>query len=115
MNLEDQYQQLHRELNPYLPLLGQAADTILDQDVSLYPIFVVSAEPIDIGIPLISRSDVGQWAINASSLEELVTKRIIQEDRLEVFRSVFKDPRTFLCFLIFSEGNASIGFLPRVG
>lgn len=113
MNLEDQYQQIYRELNPYLPILGQAADTILDQDVSLYPIFVVSAEPIDMGIPLISRPDTGQWLINASTLEELVTKRIVQEERLDVFRSVYKDPHTHLCLLIFSEGNASIGFMPR--
>lgn len=113
MSLDEQYRSLHKELEPYIPMLGQAAETILDQDVSLYPIFVLSAEPVDMGITLIDEAGPTQWIISASTLEELVTKRIVQEDRLDVFRSVYKDPREHLCFLILQGGSASIGFLPR--
>ena len=43
---------LEEELKPYKPLLGKVADTIMEQDVSSYPIFVLYRDAIEVGIPL---------------------------------------------------------------
>ncbi len=107
---------LEAELKPYLTTMGSAADTILDQDVSSYPLFVVHQHTVDIGIPLISRSDEEDgpaWSINASTLEELATKKIIEMARVERFQEVYKDPREHLCLFVLSDLGANFMFIAR--
>ena len=105
---------LEKELQPYKKLLGEAADRIMDQEVSKYPIFVAHQYEVDIGVLLVDRDQSeGNWSINASSLEEFATKNIIRSDRIENFREVYKDPLQHLCFFVLSEMGANFVFLPR--
>ena len=105
---------LEGELIPYTGVLGQAADTILDQNVSEYPIFVAHQHQMDIGLLLVNREETkGNWSVNASTLEEFVTKQIIGPDKVESFKAVYKDPTEFLCFFVLSELGATFIFLPR--
>ncbi len=107
------YSEVKTVLRAYIPMLGQAADVILDQEVSTYPIFVVHQELLSIGIPLIEQAAESDWSVNASTLEELVTKQIVMEDKLPAFRQVYKDPRQFLCLLVIDAQGANFVFLPR--
>ncbi|NUQ22380.1 MAG: hypothetical protein HUU34_00390 [Saprospiraceae bacterium] len=107
------YTQVKTVLQPFIPALGQAADVILDQEVSAYPVFIVHQAMLSMGIPLIENAAESEWSVNASTLEELVTKQIVQEDKLDVFRQVYKDPRTFLCLLVIADSSADFVFLPR--
>lgn len=114
MDTQDQFTQLQGELRPFLVMLSQAADAILDQDVSSYPIFVVHRTELGIGLPLVEQAeDADQWSINASTLEELVTRQLIQESKVPGFRNVYKNPRKFLCLLVLQEDGASFVFMPR--
>ena len=82
---------LEKELEPYSKVLTQAAGTIVDSDVSRYPIFVVHQHQMDMGIPLIDKEQFkGNWSVNASSLEEFVTKNIIEQEKIDGFRTVYK-------------------------
>ncbi|CAL6314681.1 unnamed protein product [Bathycoccus prasinos] len=77
---------LEKELEPYSKVLTQAATTIIDSDVSKYPIFVVHQHQMDMGILLIDKEQFkGNWSVNASSLEEFVTKNIIEQDKIDGF------------------------------
>ncbi|MCB0583516.1 MAG: hypothetical protein KDD10_29825 [Phaeodactylibacter sp.] len=109
-----QYHQLEEAFKPYAALMGRAADAILDQDVSNYPIFVAHQYQVDIGIPLIVKKAGGpEWSIHASTLEELVTKNIIETSRVDHFRSIYKNPEKYLCLFVLSELGANFIFLPR--
>ena len=55
----------------------------------------------------------GKWSVNASSLEEFVTKQIIQPDKVDNFKSVFKNPESDLCLFVLSELGAKFVFIPR--
>ena len=115
MNAEATYNQLQTELKPYFKLLGDAAETILDQDISKYPIFVVHKfEELELGIPLLQRAEpqIG-WSVQASTLEELATKRLIEMSKVDHFREVYKDPREYLCLFVLMDGGANFVFLPR--
>ena len=69
---------LEKELKPYLEVLEQAVDTILDQEVSDFPIMVVHKGEVEVGIPLVNRAKVaGDWSVNASTLEEFTVKNLI--------------------------------------
>jgi hypothetical protein len=104
---------LEAELQPYKKALGKAADTILEQAVSEYPIFVVHQHDVEIGIPLIAQDHQLNWSVNASSLEEFVAKNIIEPEKIEPFKDVYKDPEYFICLFVLSELGANFVFIPR--
>ena len=113
-NQLSQYQQLEKELAVYGPILGQAADMIVAKEVSEFPIFAVHQQIFDVGIPLIERERTnGNWSVNASSLEEFVTKQIIQPERVDSFKEAYKDVERFVCLFVLSELGAKFIFYPR--
>jgi hypothetical protein len=109
-------ERLETELKPYLPVISKAADTILDQDVSSYPIFIVhQMDAVDIGIALLSHEaeDGPAWSVHASTLEELATKKVIEMNKVDNFREVYKDPRENLCHFVLSDLGANFMFISR--
>ena len=113
MDVKEQYHQLEIELKPFLPMLAKAADAILDQEISKYPIFTVCKEDLAIGLPLIE-NDGSAWSINATTLEEFATKNLIESDKVENFRSVYKEPTENLCLFVVDKSGATFIFLPRI-
>ncbi|MBK9256091.1 MAG: hypothetical protein IPM42_11425 [Saprospiraceae bacterium] len=115
MNKIDKFLELEQELKQYKRILGQAADIIINENVSKYPIFVIHQQEVEMGIALVEgveRSGT-RWSVNASTLEEFVTKGIVFEDKLNEFRETYKDPENFLCLFVLSELGAQFIFLPR--
>lgn len=115
MDVNKKFFQLEEELQPYLPLLSKAADTVLDQGVSSYPIFVVHQLSVDLGIPLLQRDDEEgvKWSVNATTLEELVTKQVVKNDKVDSFKKVYKNPNQHLCLFVLSDLGAQFIFIPR--
>jgi hypothetical protein len=114
MNQTPFYQALEKELASYRQVLAQAADVILDQGVSSYPIFVVHQITVDIGINIVDKGTIaGNWSVNASTLEEFVAKQIITPEKLGDFKAVFKNPEHEFCLFVLSDQGAKFIFLPR--
>jgi hypothetical protein len=101
------------DLKPYKRLLGSVADTIMEQDVSSYPVFVFHRDSIEVGIPLDTEDIDGEWSVNASSLEEFVAKQIVLTEKVDEFKSVYKDPAAFLCLFVVNKSGATFVFIPR--
>lgn len=104
---------LEKELTPYKKILAQASDVILDEGVSKYPIFVTHQQEINMGVLLVEANEKFHWSVNASTLEEFVTKEIIFHEKAQEFISTYKDPEHFLCLFVLSELGAQFVFLPR--
>ena len=113
MEKEQKLKKFEEELKPYKKLLGSVADTIMEQDVSSYPVFVLSQEAIEVGIPLNTAHIEGPWSVNASSLEEFTAKQLVLSDKVEDFKSVYKDPAAFLCLFVVDKSGATFVFIPR--
>ena len=76
MDLEEKYQQLKNDLIPFSSVMNKASETLLDEGISKYPIFIVSQLDIELGIPLVQRNQSNnKWSLNLSTLEELATKK----------------------------------------
>ncbi len=106
--------QLEKELAPLNQMMGQAADTIVNENVSNYPIFVVHKQEMNMGIPLVSHEEENiSWSVNASTLEEFVTKKIISMDKIDDFKNVFKPIENDLCLFVLSELGATFIFFAR--
>ncbi len=111
---EELLYQMERDLAPLKPILTKAAETVLLENVSSYPIFVVHQHIMDMGILLFDKNNgQGNWSINISTLEEFVTKQIIQTERLDDFKSLYKskNPRKSLCLFVLSENGATFVFM----
>lgn len=108
------YQSLESEITPYVKMMGQASDSIRNQDISKYPIFVLHKTQLPFGLPLVDREKLGgKWSVHASTLEEFATKQLIQESKVDDFRSVYKDPKLYLCLFVIQGDAAKFIFIPR--
>ncbi len=102
------------EIGPYLGVLNLACDTIIEQEVSNYPIFVIFKNPIEIGIPLVEREKVaGDWSVNASTMEEFLARQVISNEKIEGFKKVFEDHDHHFCLFAIDELGANFVFLPK--
>jgi len=114
MDVQLKFQQLEKEMLPYKAIMSKASDTVMEQDVSKYPIFVTHKQTIDIGLKLVDpKNTSGKWSVNVSTLEEFVTRQLIQMDKLEEFKKVYKNPAIHLCLFILSDLGATFVFIPR--
>ncbi len=114
MDATQHFELLEKELKPYKNLLGKAADSIMDENVSSYPIFVFHNGQAEIGIPLLKEDvRVGEWLINASTLEEFVARQIIETDKLDDFKNIYKNPKEHICMFFIDKLGATFAFMPR--
>lgn len=105
---------LREEIKPYLHLIGAASDSILKEKVSKYPVFTLSQEEISVGVKLVKKGGrSGRWNVFASTLEEFVSKGLVQKSRASDFIATYKDPYTFICLFVVSELGAQFIFMPR--
>lgn len=99
------------QLKVYLPIMKQASDVIRDENVSNYPIMVVHKQEVEMGIPLeLSISMPGGWKINASTLEEFVSKNLIVNEKIDEFRQLYKQHESHVCLFVLSEMGAQFVF-----
>ncbi|MEM9837028.1 MAG: hypothetical protein AAF828_11025 [Bacteroidota bacterium] len=111
--------QLQEDIKPYRPQLIEAADTVINQEVSNYPVFLAypgEEQTIGVGIPVFTAPTPRgrNWAVHVTTLEELVAKQIVQTEKVDHFLKVYKSTPNSICFLIFTEGEARFGFVPKV-
>jgi len=112
---EKELHQLRELLLPYLPLLEKASESVRDQDISNYPIFVLyqQEENAGLGIPVVAAdAENVAWSINVSTLEELATKKVVAMENVERFTAVYKSNPDALCCLVWNGGAAQIVFIP---
>lgn len=106
------YSSLIEQLKPWITVLGEASDTVINQGISNYPIAVLSNEDIELGIAL-SKEDEGMLRIRISTLEEFVGKQIIDTEKVDEFKKAYKDSDLYLCLAIFTLEENEIIFLPK--
>lgn len=105
---------LETELDSYKPVMAKAADSVIDEGISKYPIMVVHQEEIDIGIKLVDRTKVsGNWSVNLSTLEEFVQKKLIESHKIDSFRTIYKNKKKFICLFVLSELGAQFVFISK--
>ena len=100
-NIKQPLIDVEKFLKRYRSTLAQAAETVRTENVSNYPIFVASKLDID-----------DNWAVNASTLEEFHAKRIIDVEKIDEFRTLYRKHNEDICVFVLSEGGAKFVFIP---
>ncbi len=111
---DKRFKLLEKELKPYMEVLTNAMDTILDQEVSDFPIMVIHKGEVEVGIPLVDRNKVaGNWSVNASTLEEFTVKNLITTEKIDSFKSLYESHSDQICLFLLSEFGANFVFIKR--
>lgn len=113
MDPEEKLRSIKAEIAPWLGVMGRLADQVRDEDISRYPIFVVHPATVELGLPIVEKGERSRWSIHVSTLEEFHVKGLIQPERIDEFRRVYKDPDEQLCLFILSDLGAQFVFMPR--
>ncbi|MEM8585227.1 MAG: hypothetical protein AAGF87_13195 [Bacteroidota bacterium] len=112
--------QLQDDVRPHLPILAQAADTVIEQEVSNYPVFLAyfaEEQEMELGLAVtqIPSSRGRVWAVRITTLEELVARQVVLREKVDNFRQVYRNTPDSICFLIWTDGEARFGFVQRLG
>ena len=114
MNESSKFVQLEKELKVYIPSMSKASDRILEAEVSRFPIFIIHKGEMSIGVELVSLAETNaNWSVNVSTLEDFHAKKLIEEKKIDSFKTIFKNPKTHLCMFVLSELGAKFIFLPK--
>ncbi len=86
--------------------LQEIAQQMKEHNISRYPVFIAHKETaIQLGKPVIdAERSKTNWSFNASMLEELVGKQIVEKEKVLEFREVYNNPKEIACiFLVTPE------------
>ncbi len=116
MEIQHKFKEIEAQISIFKPVMARTAEVVFAQDVSNYPIFV--AHPtlleINIGIPIAQKEAAeSKWAINISTLEEFVARQLIDNEKIDNFRTLYKAHRNEFCLFVLSDMGATFIFLPH--
>ena len=110
---ESELKELEQNLKIYKESIREISLEILNHKVSKYPIFIASKEATALGRMIIDKEELAlEWSIFASTLEEFVAKKVVLQDKLDVFRKNYKNPETYVCIFAVLGDDASFIFTP---
>lgn len=112
---EELLESAQRQARIYQDYLMKIARAVIQQNISQYPIFVMHREPaLQLGKPIVlANTDGTDWSVNASLMEEFVTKGIISKNNTENFTNAYRNPFEYLClFIVSGQGDAGFAFCP---
>lgn len=104
---------LKSDLRIYAEMMHEVALDIVKQGFSKHPMFIATEAEIKMGELILDRNDyAATFSIYASTMEEMLERGLIQENKKQNFVSNYKDPRMHMCVLLVTNGIASIVFYP---
>ncbi len=93
--------------------IKEASYQIRKRSFSDYPIFIISKSEIPIGQLLFSKNEIGTiWNYYVTYIDEFVQRKIIEEQKLELFKDSYKDPDEFCCLFVIDGDFTNFVFIP---
>lgn len=111
-SMPNELQLLEATIKDYQKILSKAVQTVVDENVSDYPILVIHSEQVEIGIPLMKIGVDPTWVVHISTLEELSARKVMSSDRIDDFKDIYKSSQTHLTVLYINRDDANVIFVP---
>ena len=105
---------IHEDVEQIGDYLNEVSAGITLNKISNYPIFVVHKESyLPLGKMIINAEMTKtNWSFNASFAEDLVAKEVLQADRFEDFKKVYKERKNHACLFVVSKELQKFVFSP---
>jgi hypothetical protein len=93
--------------------IKEASYQIRKRGFSDFPIFIISKSEIPIGQLLFSKNEIGTiWNYYVTYIDEFVQRKIIEEQKIELFKDSYKDPDEFCCLFVIDGDFTNFVFIP---
>lgn len=93
--------------------IKEAAYQLKVRGLSDYPIFPICKAELPIGQLLLGKKEVATaWNYYVSTADEFRQLGIIDEDKLDVFQSTYKNPEEFCCLFVVDKEFTNFLFIP---
>lgn len=104
---------LRLDLNLYKDSIKEVSEDIIKEGFSKYPIFIAHQEEVKLGEVILDKDELGtHFTIQATTLEELVERKVILPKNIGKFKSAYKDPSTQCCIFLLTSQGAQFVFVP---
>jgi hypothetical protein len=102
---------LNLEINKNKKWFIEAVKTIQNENVSNYPIIVAfpAFANLDVGIPI---KEEKHFSFNATTLEELAMKKILDLKKIDDFRELYKKKKNTFCIFLLEKPAPQFIFVP---
>lgn len=104
-------------IKQYQSVFQQALNTVIQEDVSNYPILVAYPQHIQaqIGISIFDVEPSQDWGFSLTTLEELAVKKIMEMAKISEFRELYKQRNEHFCVFLIEENKTQWIFFPING
>jgi hypothetical protein len=97
----------------YSPMIKEVSTDLIKEKFTQYPIFVAHQHEVKLGEPILMREDYArEFSIHASTLEEMMEKKLVLPERENDFKLNYKNPKEFMCILLITPGEARFVYVP---
>lgn len=104
---------LRLDLNFFKDSIKEVSQDIIAEGYSQYPIFIAHQAEVKLGEVILDREELGtNFTIQATTLEDLVEKKVILPANVEKFKKAYKDPEKQCCIFLVTEHGAQFVFVP---
>ena len=102
---------LKSEINKNKNWFIQAVKTIQNENISNYPILVAFPTFTNLNIGL-SISEGDKFSFNATTLEELAMKKVVDLQKVDDFRKLFNEKKGSFCIFLLDKPAPQFIFIP---
>lgn len=93
--------------------IKEASYQIRARGFSDFPIFIISKTEIPIGQLLFSKNEIDTiWNYYVTYIDEFVQRKIIEEQKIELFKESYKDPDEYCCLFVIDGDFTNFVFIP---
>jgi hypothetical protein len=104
---------LHQDLAFYSGMIKEVSKDMIKEGFTKYPIFVAHQHEVKLGEPILLKDDYARdFNINATTLEELIEKKLVLKERVNEFKTNYKNPDKYMCVLLVTVAGAHFIFAP---
>jgi hypothetical protein len=104
---------LQLDLNFFKESIKEVSQDIINEGFSKYPVFIAHQAEVKLGEVILDKEELGSnFTVQASTLEELVEKKIILPKNVEKFKQAYKNPEEQCCIFLVTEHGAQFVFVP---
>ena len=92
--------------------MKEFSNHVIEQEISEYPVYVAFLDGTKLGKPFFTREGHKlHWNYNVTILEEFVSKKVVERDKVDEFMNSFGDPLERACILVLMEEEGGFVFV----
>ena len=102
---------LKSDLIIYDEMIKEVSAEMIAEEYTKFPVFIATEHDVKIGELIIDKNDMaGTFNMYATTMEEMLDKNLILENKKNDFVKAYKDPKKFMCIMLLTEKIASFIF-----